>query len=109
MWASAGSRAVSAAGFAAAIGLFLDRERVWERPWAAWLPAIGVFSYSIYLTHFIFLDRIRVFVVPRIPEGGARAVFLLASVAGCIAIARVFYRFCEKPFHERARLFLKGM
>lgn len=66
--------------------------------WASW---VGLFSYSLYLTHFYVL-RIVMQVWEKIPlPDPTGAIGLLAGTLGSVAVASLFYRFFEKPFLKK--------
>jgi peptidoglycan/LPS O-acetylase OafA/YrhL len=56
---------------------------------------VGVFSYSLYLTHELVIMQSWWFVSTRLPP---ILNTLLIVVPATVAFAWVFYRFCEKPF-----------
>lgn len=91
-----------AAGFACLILFFLGAEKWWSSKSFAWLPGVGLFSYSVYLVHFLFMDRIRVFILPRVPEGGWRLCGSILTIGLCLAAAYGFYLVCERPFLRKA-------
>lgn len=95
-------RLLYAAGFVFLIGFVLGTEGVWGKKGWNGLARIGLFSYSIYLIHFLFLDRLRVFVVPQVPPGWLKCGTSLLATAACIAVAYVFFIRFEKPYLERA-------
>lgn len=96
------SRIAITACFASLIIFFLAFESIWARKPLAWLPRLGIFSYSIYLVHFIFLDRIRVFLIPRAREGMERLLLSVSAIAFCLFVSYGFYIFFEKPFLKKA-------
>ncbi len=81
---------------------FLRLERIWSLPLLRWLPFIGLFSYSLYLIHFLFMERICAFIMPRVPLGLPRVTFSLADIAFGIAISYAFFVYFEKPFLEKS-------
>lgn len=64
----------------------------------SWLARIGVFSYAIYLSHFIILEVLRENVDATIPPAGRTAI----ALAGSIGFAALLDRFLE-PFFRRRR------
>jgi peptidoglycan/LPS O-acetylase OafA/YrhL len=60
---------------------------------------VGVFSYSLYLTHELVIMQSWSFVIKGFPP---ILNSLLIVVPATIAFAWVFYRFCEKPYLRRA-------
>ncbi|HEV7798577.1 MAG TPA: acyltransferase [Pyrinomonadaceae bacterium] len=60
---------------------------------------VGVFSYSLYLTHELVIMQSWWFVTPRLPP---ILNTLVIVVPATVAFAWVFYRFCEKPFMTKA-------
>ena len=82
--------------------VFLRFERLWTTPFLRWLPSCGAFSYSIYLVHFLFMDRIRVFIIPGIPSGWPRLCVSICSIILCLVFSYIFFLFCEKIFLDKA-------
>jgi peptidoglycan/LPS O-acetylase OafA/YrhL len=89
--------------FGVAIAIALAAMQRWDGPsmrlapvrWLAW---VGVFSYSLYLSHVpvvSFAARIFGRFARSVP--GEVAVVLI-QVTLSILVARLFYRYCEKPF-----------
>lgn len=67
-----------------------------------WMGALGVFSYSLYLTHVLTLGvthQIWKFLL--IPESWHYLSFAVAILLSLL-IAWIFYDFCEKPFIRTA-------
>jgi peptidoglycan/LPS O-acetylase OafA/YrhL len=60
---------------------------------------VGVFSYSLYLTHELVIMQSYSFVVRGFPP---ILNALLIVIPATVAFAWVFYRFCEKPFMRKA-------
>jgi peptidoglycan/LPS O-acetylase OafA/YrhL len=61
---------------------------------------VGLFSYSLYLTHELVIMQSWWFITRRFPP---ILNALLIVVPATIAFAWVFYRFCEKPYMRNAR------
>lgn len=62
------------------------------------LRAIGIFSYSLYLTHFLTIGLVgQVFKLARMPPA-AHPLLLAACLLCSLLVARLFYQFCERPF-----------
>ncbi len=59
---------------------------------------VGVFSYSLYLTHELVIMESWWFISARLPPV---LNALLIVVPATIAFAWVFYRFCEKPYMRK--------
>lgn len=59
---------------------------------------VGVFSYSLYLTHELVIMQSWWFITNRLPP---ILNTLLIVVPATVAFAWVFYRFCEKPFMRK--------
>jgi len=78
----------------------------WEKMWSwrglRWIPFLGTFSYSIYLIHFLMLDRVRVFIIPALSPGVARMSISLLAMLVSLVISYVFFRYFEKPFMEKS-------
>jgi peptidoglycan/LPS O-acetylase OafA/YrhL len=91
-----------------------------ERSWLAWLPepgvvaskvarilprtvaamaSIGVFSYSLYLTHELVIMQSWRFVTWRLPP---ILNTLIIIVPATVAFAGLFFTFCEKPYMRKA-------
>ncbi len=62
------------------------------------LAFVGVFSYSLYLTHELVIMQSWWFVSASLPP---ILNMLLIVVPATIAFAWVFYRFCEKPYMRK--------
>jgi len=61
--------------------------------------SIGVFSYSLYLTHELVIMQSWRFVTPRFPP---MLNTLLIVVPATVAFAGLFFTFCEKPYMRKA-------
>jgi peptidoglycan/LPS O-acetylase OafA/YrhL len=59
---------------------------------------IGLFSYSLYLTHELVIMQSWWFVVPALPP---MINTLLIVIPATVAFAWLFFRFCEKPYMRR--------
>ena len=91
-----------ALAFAFQILLFLSTEKLWSSASLKWLARIGYFSYSIYLTHFLFIDRIYTFLILKIPSGAFRLSAACVNLFLCLGIAYLFFIFFERPYLEKA-------
>jgi peptidoglycan/LPS O-acetylase OafA/YrhL len=60
---------------------------------------VGVFSYSLYLTHELVIMQSWWFITRRLPPV---LNSLLIVVPATLAFAWLFYRFCEKPYMRKA-------
>jgi peptidoglycan/LPS O-acetylase OafA/YrhL len=96
-------------GFFVILNWFVAVESTWPlRRLAPWLvrrlARIGLFSYSLYLTHEIVMTHFSVSLARWCGlERGA--LFLLSLTPLCLALAWVFYQLFERPFmHGGARL-----
>ena len=79
--------------------------RLLDNPPVAWLARI---SFGLYVWHYVVLELVRLYAVPRMVQGGMRdpAAFLQASVAIIaitIIIAAVSWRWLERPIIDWAR------
>ncbi|MFN2455871.1 MAG: acyltransferase family protein [Pyrinomonadaceae bacterium] len=63
------------------------------------LAVIGVFSYSLYLTHQLVIMESYLFHVFHLPS---TLTPLLITTPACVAFAWIFFRFCERPFLARS-------
>jgi peptidoglycan/LPS O-acetylase OafA/YrhL len=63
------------------------------------LAFVGVFSYSLYLTHELVIMESWWFVRPSLSPV---LNTLLIVVPACVGFAWVFYRFCEKPYMRKS-------
>ena len=63
------------------------------------IASIGVFSYSLYLTHELVIMQSWRFVTPRLPP---MLNTLLIVVPATVAFAGLFFTFCEKPYMRKA-------
>jgi peptidoglycan/LPS O-acetylase OafA/YrhL len=66
---------------------------------AAVMASIGVFSYSLYLTHELVIMQSWRFVTWRLPP---ILNTLLIVVPATVAFAGLFFTFCEKPYMRKA-------
>jgi peptidoglycan/LPS O-acetylase OafA/YrhL len=66
---------------------------------AAAAAFVGVFSYSLYLTHELVIMQSWSFVIKGFPP---ILNSLLIVVPATVAFAWVFYRFCEKPYMRKS-------
>lgn len=90
------------AAFSFMILVFINMEKIWSWTGFRWLPRIGLFSYSVYLVHFLFMDRIRVFVIMNLPAGWLRMSVSLLAIGICLGASYLFFQYCERPFLEKA-------
>ncbi len=96
---SGGFQALFTLGFTVAL-LLLFR---WDGRLAGWWPVrlfswLGMFSYSLYLIHLLALGLVtqgldRLHVIAAHP-----LLLYLVKVAVCVAVGRLFFHFCERPF-----------
>ena len=91
-------------GFFVIVNRAVSAERKWvdrlRQPRLVTIAAgIGVFSYSLYLTHELVIMqswRFRVYSLPPILNT------LLVIVPATVGFAWLYYRFCEKPYMRKA-------
>lgn len=96
---SGGFQALFYLAFAAVL-LLLFR---WDSHLANWWPVrvfswIGMFSYSLYLIHLLALGIVtqglnRIHAIEEYP-----LLLYVVKVAVCLAVGRLFFHFCERPF-----------
>ena len=60
---------------------------------------IGVFSYSLYLTHELVIMQSWSFVIKGFPQ---ILNALLIVIPATVAFAWVFFKFCEQPYMRKA-------
>lgn len=68
-----------------------------------WLSWIGLFSYSLYLTHVLVLGVFNQAVKRAHPPERLHAVIFTLAVCVSVAAGRLFYQYFEKPFAKSAR------
>jgi len=96
-------------GFFAVLNALVAREATWVRAGrapivVAGLAWIGLFSYSLYLTHEFIEWRVWPFVASRLAAAGVllpQIVVMAILAAACVAFARVFFGLFERPFLTR--------
>ncbi|MDP1571039.1 MAG: acyltransferase [Vicinamibacterales bacterium] len=77
-----------------------------------WLAGVGLFSYSLYLTHEIVEWRLWPPVAESLVASGyALPHIVVASglLAACLLFGWVFFQFFEKPFLSRSRIAVSGL
>lgn len=92
------SLAVATAFAAVLLGLHPFDERLSRTPGARALGWVGLFSYSLYLTHMTLIGYAykaaqMAHVLPR-----SLPAYLALTVAACVAFGWAFFRVCERPF-----------
>jgi len=103
------SDVVWALGFFVWINRAVDLETRWRARgraprWLAPVAALGVFSYSTYLTHELVILHLWPLVRPELRGGMlSMSLELIAVSATSVVFARVFFAWCERPFMTRAR------
>jgi peptidoglycan/LPS O-acetylase OafA/YrhL len=90
-------------GFFVVVNRFVHAEQEWQgeisRPrLVAGFAAIGVFSYSLYLTHELVIMQSWWFVFKGLP---AMVNTFLVVTPATIGFAWLFYLFCEKPYMRK--------
>jgi peptidoglycan/LPS O-acetylase OafA/YrhL len=91
-------------GFFVVLNRAVEAERGWRQSHSlpravAWLSAVGLFSYSLYLTHQLVLLEAWRFESRRLP---ALVVALILMTPLCVAFAWLFFRLFERPFLARS-------
>jgi peptidoglycan/LPS O-acetylase OafA/YrhL len=96
-------------GFFVWINRAADLEAWWRARgacprWLAPAAALGIFSYSTYLTHELVISHIWPLVRPRALGGmTAMAVELVVITVASLLFARMFFAWFERPFMVKAR------
>lgn len=90
-------------GFFVVVNYFVHAEKSWagavSKPrLVAAFAGIGIFSYSLYLTHELVIMQSWWFVFPRLP---AMVNTFLVITPATIIFAWLFYLFCEKPYMRK--------
>jgi peptidoglycan/LPS O-acetylase OafA/YrhL len=90
-------------GFFILVNRAVHAERSWllalRRPLIVTaLASIGVFSYSLYLTHVLVITQSWWFTIQRLP---LMLNTLLIVIPAAIAFAWLFFQFCEKPYMKK--------
>jgi peptidoglycan/LPS O-acetylase OafA/YrhL len=96
-------------GFFVALNWAVGHELTWAATrrvprWVARLAAIGLFSYSLYLTHEIVEWRVWPIIAGRLAETGhllPQVVVMGLMVAASLVFARGFFAVFERPFLTR--------
>ncbi len=91
-------------GFFAVVNRVVQAERSWVRPLrqpriVTIAATVGVFSYSLYLTHELVIMQSWWFVFQSLPP---MVNTLLVVIPATVAFAWLFYRFCEKPYMRKS-------
>jgi peptidoglycan/LPS O-acetylase OafA/YrhL len=102
-----GAEPVWGLGFFVLVNHLVAREQrgellhAWPRT-IAWFAGVGVFSYSLYLTHEIIEWQ----VWPTVAQGLRLPHLVVAAglLVVCLLFARAFFQFFERPFLSRARV-----
>jgi peptidoglycan/LPS O-acetylase OafA/YrhL len=71
-----------------------------------WLAGIGLFSYSLYLTHQLVIMEAYVFYFTRLSP---QLIALLIVLPVCLISAWSFFVFCEKPFLKSSAVAKKSI
>jgi len=74
----------------------ISRSPLW-RP----IAAIGAISYSLYLIHQFNLTAVAVAAAYVSPKGTPRSIVIGIMVLMHLALATVFWYFCERPFLKK--------
>lgn len=72
---------------------------------ARWLAGVGLYSYSLYLTHELVTQHAWRYLLNRLPQiGNLPSLVSLAILAGCsLVLAKLFFLVFERPYLFRAR------
>ena len=107
-----GAEMVWGAGFFVLVNHAVDREQrgaLWSQ-WAGvvkWFAGVGLFSYSLYLTHEIIEWHAWPVVARWLEDTNQRLPHVVVAavlLAVCLAFARGFFELFEKPFLNRSRV-----
>jgi exopolysaccharide production protein ExoZ len=97
-------RFVFVAGYATVLLLlFRVDEKLSRSPIVRWFAWVGIFSYSIYLTHLLSLGILSQIGKKLGVTEGTYWVLFIFQVVISVAAARVFFLFFEKPFLSSRR------
>jgi exopolysaccharide production protein ExoZ len=61
-----------------------------------WLEKLGDASYSIYLTHLLFIEQTRS-LTNQFSSNGTRALWIVLMTGGCLALGLIVHHLLEKP------------
>ncbi len=89
-------------GGAFALGLLTRR---WRTP--EWLAAVGVISYSVYLTHYVLLQVLSP-LFPRVVPAAGQIPVAVAYLAVVLGVSWVTHRYVELPGQRWARRMSDG-
>ncbi|HZO91823.1 MAG TPA: acyltransferase [Chthonomonadaceae bacterium] len=91
-------------GFAVTLLLaYPHDQRISQWPGVKWLGAIGVFSYSLYLIHYLLVGCVSQIVkLAGVPQSLYLVCWLLAILAA-VGTARLFYEYFERPYMNSQR------
>jgi len=86
----------------AAVLLLLFRWDVWlAGRWPVWwFSWVGLFSYSLYLIHLLALGIVTQGLGRLHGLGGHPLILYGVKFVVCVAVGRVFFQFCERPFMD---------
>jgi peptidoglycan/LPS O-acetylase OafA/YrhL len=89
-------------GFFILVNRAVQSERSWltfRRPLLVTaFASVGVFSYSLYLTHVLVITQSWWFIIQRVP---LMLNTLFIVIPATIAFAWIFFQFCEKPYMRK--------
>lgn len=112
LWLEGLERIGFLAGAGFSIALFLLHKfdtRISSAKWFRWLGAVGIFSYSLYLSHIPIGGRAVNFLTRLFPETSASYLIVqFGASAAAIGGAWLLYRFCEEPMERLRRQLQKG-
>lgn len=86
------------------LGLYRHDDALRRVPFVRALSAVGVFSYSLYLTHLLTLGIASQLFRLTPLTASAHLLILTVSVLGSVLAARLFFRICEQPFLSVRRI-----
>jgi len=82
--------------------VFIKFESIWNYGVLRWVPALGIFSYSLYLIHFPVMDRVRTYFIPTLELGWPRVFAAIFGILLSVGLSYIFFISFENPFLKKA-------